>query len=220
MRLFRFLIGVFVAISLAACATEAAIEPIPKSGMHRVKKGETLYSIAWRFGVDYRKLAKRNGLTRPYHLHKGQVIYFRGKSQRTGLVSKTESIDREPTASVANWHWPAQGAVRGVYSAANKGTNIAGFLGQPIFAAAAGKVVYSGHGLRDYGNLIIIKHNDTFLTAYAYANAVLVTNGEWVKAGQKIAEMGETNTHKVILHFEIRRNGEPVNPLFYLPKNG
>jgi lipoprotein NlpD len=220
-RLFRSLIGLFIAISLASCAMETSIEPIPKSGKHRVVKGETIYSIAWRYGIDYRKLAKRNGLTRPYHLHKGQIIYFRGKSQTLGTIThKTEMPDREPTASVTAWRWPAQGVVRGVYSAANKGVNIAGYLGQSIYAAAPGKVVYCGHGLRGYGNLIIIKHNSTFLTAYAYANAIFVTNGEWVRAGQKIAEMGETNAHRVILHFEIRRDGEPVNPLYYLPKNG
>lgn len=159
MRLLRFLIGIWMVVSLTACVMGFS-EPIPKSGTHRVS-----------------------------------------------------------SSAVTVWRWPTRGTVYGVYSDSNKGINIRGTLGQPIVAAAAGKVVYCGHGLRDYGNLIIIKHNSMFLTAYTYASELYVINGQWVKAGQKIAAMGEKNTHRAILHFEIRRDGEPVNPLFCLPKN-
>ncbi len=98
----------------------------------------------------------------------------------------------------------------------NKGINIGGRLGAPIYAAAAGQVVYSNHGLRGYGNLIIIKHNSSFLTAYAHNSVVLVKEGDWVQGGQRIAEMGSTGAVRTMLHFEIRRNGKPVNPLSYL----
>jgi lipoprotein NlpD len=100
----------------------------------------------------------------------------------------------------------------------NKGIDIAGNLGQPVFAAASGQVVYSGTGLRGYGKLLIIKHNDTFLSAYAHNNNLLVKEGDMVKAGQKIADMGSSGTDRVKLHFEIRREGTPVDPMKYLPK--
>jgi lipoprotein NlpD len=99
----------------------------------------------------------------------------------------------------------------------NKGIDIAGALGESVLAAAAGTVVYAGQGLRGYGNLVIVKHNDTYLSAYAHTSRILVSEQEVVKAGQKIAEIGSTGTDKVKLHFEIRRNGKPVDPLRYLP---
>jgi lipoprotein NlpD len=98
-----------------------------------------------------------------------------------------------------------------------KGIDIAGILGQPVFAAAAGKVVYSGDGLLGYGPLVIIKHNDTFLSAYAYNGKLLVREGEQVALGQRIAEMGTNGTDRGMLHFEIRRYGRPVDPMLYLP---
>ena len=116
------------------------------------------------------------------------------------------------------WQWPARGTVISQFSSLNKGINIKGERGDPIFATAAGKVVYSGNGLRGYGNLIIIKHNSTFLTAYAHNSRILVKNGAWVSAGQQIAEMGNTGTKQTMLHFEIRRHGQPINPLIYLSK--
>ena len=122
----------------------------------------------------------------------------------------------EPAKNVNTWYRPAKGPIIATYSAQNKGLNFGGKLGDPVFATAEGKVVYSGNGLRGYGNLIILKHNSTFLTAYAHNNKILVKEGEWVRAGQIIAEMGRTGTRRVMLHFEIRRSGKPVNPLNYL----
>ena len=115
--------------------------------------------------------------------------------------------------------WPAKGKVIGSFSeTANlKGIDIAGTAGQPVFASAAGTVVYAGTGLRGYGKLIIIKHNKTYLSAYAHNRDILVKEGQSVTKGQKIAEMGNTDTSDVKLHFEIRRLGKPMDPARYLP---
>jgi lipoprotein NlpD len=116
--------------------------------------------------------------------------------------------------------WPAQGTVISQFDEAkNKGVAIAGRVGDPVVAAADGRVVYAGAGLRGYGNLIILKHNSTFLTAYAHNQALLVREDQAVKQGQKIAEMGSSDADRVKLHFEVRRNGKPVDPMGYLPKN-
>ncbi len=106
----------------------------------------------------------------------------------------------------------------GANNSLNRGIDIGGNLGQPVIAAADGQVVYAGSGLRGYGNLLIIKHNDTYLSAYAHNRRLLVDEGESVKGGQRIAEMGSSGTDKVMLHFEIRRNGTPVDPMGYLPR--
>ena len=116
-----------------------------------------------------------------------------------------------------DWAWPAKGKVVGAYSETSKGVDIGGTLGLPVFAAAGGKVVYSGTGLRGYGKLVIIKHNNTYLSAYAHNNNILVKEGQDVKKGQKIAEMGSTDTDQVKLHFEIRKQGKPVDPGRFLP---
>ncbi|MDB5886404.1 MAG: peptidase, partial [Polaromonas sp.] len=116
------------------------------------------------------------------------------------------------------WIWPAQGTlVAGFDEAKNKGLDISGKSGDPVVASADGRVVYSGAGLRGYGNLIILKHNNTFLTAYAHNKSLLVKEDQTVKKGQKIAEMGNSDADKVKLHFEIRRQGKPVDPAKYLP---
>jgi lipoprotein NlpD len=115
--------------------------------------------------------------------------------------------------------WPAQGAVVAPFDEAkNKGVSIAGRVGDPVVAAADGRVVYAGAGLRGYGNLIILKHNNTYLTAYAHNQALLVREDQSVRQGQKIAEMGSSDTDRVKLHFEVRRQGKPVDPLNHLPR--
>lgn len=243
MRIWIFIIFLFTAC-LTACETTETyapvidatqIEPVPKSGVYRVSANDTLYSIAWRFGLDYRDLAARNHITHPYHIETGQLIYLTTdapiiqtpslqeiKQAQGSLTPKPKyepahrTFEKEPVGNVKNWLRPAKGPIIGGYSSQNKGLNFGGHLGDPIFATAAGKVVYSGNGLRGYGNLIIIKHNSTFLTAYAHNRRVFVKEGDWVKAGEKIAEMGNTGTRRIMLHFEIRRSGKPVNPLNYL----
>ena len=116
------------------------------------------------------------------------------------------------------WIWPGKGnVIAGFDEVKNKGVDISGAAGDAVLAAAEGKVVYAGAGLRGYGNLIILKHNNTFLSAYAHNKALLVKEDQTVKKGQKIAEMGDSDADRVKLHFEVRRQGKPVDPLKYLP---
>jgi lipoprotein NlpD len=140
----------------------------------------------------------------------------------------TASVTPAPAPAVApepagaddiNFVWPAQGTLVATFDEAkNKGVSIAGRVGDAVVAAADGRVVYAGAGLRGYGNLIILKHNNTYLTAYAHNQALLVREDQAVKQGQKIAEMGSSDTDRVKLHFEVRRQGKPVDPLNHLPK--
>lgn len=227
--LFLLLLGCSSGKTVYAPVTDAStIDPIPRAGMHRVVHGESLYSIAWRYGLDYRYVAKLNHMSSPYNIYSGQMIALKANTGRTkpsrpimqATLPKPVSIEPiavvEPTACVTAWRWPAHGKVIGNFSGYNKGINIKGRIGDPIYATAAGRVVYSGSGLRGYGNLIIIKHNSLLLSAYAHNSAVMVKEGASVKAGQKIAEMGNTGARQTMLHFEIRRGGQPVNPLRYL----
>jgi len=217
------------------------------SGHYVVKRGDTLYSIAFRFGWDWKALAARNGIRAPYVIVPGQVIRFSATSKMPVVAKKTtrkpapiakntpiyvakpvqpvtstEKTSKPAAAgSQGKWLWPTNGTLVGRYSSntsLNKGIDIAGQLGQSIIATADGSVVYAGSGLRGYGELIIIKHNDTFISAYGHNRRLLVNEGQTVKAGQKIAEMGSTGTDQVKVHFEIRRQGKPVDPLQYLPK--
>lgn len=135
----------------------------------------------------------------------------------TAPQPETSKSDIPTSHSIAEWIWPTTGKLLSSFSKNSKGVKISGQAGQPILASAAGEVVYSGHGLRGYGNLIIIKHNNTFLSAYAHNSRLLVKEGEAVAKGQKIAEMGNTDTDMTQLHFEIRKHGKPVDPLEYLP---
>lgn len=136
-------------------------------------------------------------------------------------VPPTVSSTTNSTTPVGSWRWPTDGKIIDNFSAAeggNKGIDIAGSRGQPVVATASGRVVYAGNALRGYGNLIIIKHNDDYLSAYAHNDSMLVREQQEVKAGQKIATMGSTGTSSVRLHFEIRYKGKSVNPLRYLPQ--
>jgi lipoprotein NlpD len=241
-----------------------------------VKKGDTLYSIAFNYGFDYHELAELNGIKDPRVISIGQeILLFPGRSMTSGrsgetiaskpaelivkdqpklvkypyseaAVAQIEKV-QEPAKPVATsiakaevnsgsveesndapdeseeaaieWGMPTKGKLIGQFSesANRKGIDIAGKLGQPILASAAGKVVYSGSGLRGYGKLIIIKHNKTYLSAYAHNDKIIVKEGQSVSRGQKIAEMGNTDSNRVELHFEVRRLGKPVDPAKYLP---
>ena len=221
-----------------------------------VQRGDTLYSIAFRFGWDWKALAARNQIAPPYLIRPGQVIRFDGQQAAPQIVrtappvlprnppvvsqpprvvppvsapvvvapppaSKPPSPPVAPPKVVGGWAWPASGAVLSRFASngsLNKGIDIAGELGQPVLAASDGSVVYAGSGLRGYGELVIIKHNDIYVSAYGHNRRLLVKEGQRVKAGQAIAEMGSTGTDRVKLHFEIRRQGKPVDPLQYLPR--
>lgn len=224
--LYQGLITVILGVLLVSCSTETtyapvvdvnAIEPIPQSGQHKVTPGETIYEIAWRYGLDYRSVATKNQMQAPYKVDTGQSIELR-QQKPAPAVAVPQSVviahqNKEPHYKVSKWLKPATGKIVRFYSANNKGIDIAGKLNEPVYAAGPGKVVYSGDGLRGYGNLIIIKHNNLYLSAYAYNRVNLVKEGEWVKQGQIIAKMGTKSTGIATLHFEIRRAGKPVNPV-------
>lgn len=263
---------------------------IPKGsyagGTYTVKRGDTLFYIAWITGNDFRDLAQRNNVPAPYGLNVGQTLQVGNAAgqpitggnaitvadaTQSGVATPPPQIKPAPVAQqpvitysddsgnssgskllpsrgtnvatttappvvtapptvsstttssvpVGNWRWPTDGKIIDNFSAAeggNKGIDIAGSRGQSVLSTAAGRVVYAGNALRGYGNLIIIKHNDDYLSAYAHNDTMLVREQQEVKAGQKIATMGSTGTSSVRLHFEIRYKGKSVNPLRYLPQ--
>ena len=198
-------------------------QPSAQKNAYIVQKKDTLYSIAWAFGLDYRDLAARNNMLPPYTLRYGQKLYIAAAPTAKNRFSPTALLARPRTEvqALSGWHWPARGVVIAKFNnklGGNKGVDIKGSYGSAVVASNAGQVVYSGSGIRSYGNLIIIKHNDDYLSAYAYNKNMLVHEGQKVSAGQKIATMGYNDAGDVRLHFEVRRAGKPVDPLLYLPK--
>lgn len=239
---------------------------------HVVERGETLYSIGWATGQDYRDIARWNHIAPPYHLDVGQRLRVAPPATVTSYAQvDAEADDDQPQVSVPAaqvkrpaaapvieageapaqaaepaeqaprgtarlvaavkeklfnqqpvWHWPTrEHRILHTFSSkdpSRQGVDIAGEQGNPVYAAATGKVVYAGSGLVRYGQLIIIKHSEKYLSAYAHNHKLHVKEGEVVKVGQRIADMGSTGTTRNKLHFEIRRDGKPVDPLRYLPK--
>jgi lipoprotein NlpD len=250
--------------------TPKAVETTAK--IHVVQKGDTLYSIAFLNGVDFREVAELNNLADPAAIKIGQQLRLNvpvtetvavaaetqapvaqpapqpggiKQQPKVGKLAYAESAlvraenlqnDKAPTASaaakpqtggdkaasdeeVAAWGMPTAGKLIAGFSESDnrKGVDITGTKGQPVVASASGKVVYSGSGLRGYGKLIIVKHNKTYLSAYAHNDRILVKEGQSVSKGQKIAEMGNSDADQVKLHFEIRKLGKPVDPAKFLP---
>lgn len=244
------------------------------NSIYIVKPGDTLFSIAWQYALDYHQLAKINQLSSNI-IYPGQKLklynktngsYFsaesllmalnrevlgetdkqnkiKGKTRRNQIKKitnkkttnrvatksrtqhryKTASLDRKKQNSKNrfNWIWPANGNILARFSTksnASRGLDIAGKKGQPVRATAPGQVVYEGSGLRGYGNLVIIKHDNNYLSAYAHNEKVHVSENEVVKAGQRIADIGSSGANRDKLHFEIRYKGKPVDPLNYLPE--
>lgn len=241
-------VGVPVASSQRAASRPA---PLPNPGRYTVRRGDTLYSISWRYGLDYREVARWNNVNERFQIYPGQVLSLASggaavkppattasttTARSTPPPSSQQAPSNQPaaqtqppaasqsTTAVAGqpvWRWPAEGQIIRRFSAiegGSKGVDIAGKTGDPVVAAADGRVVYAGSGLLGYGNLVIINHNRQFLSAYAHNSRILVSENDMVKTGTKIAEMGQTGTDRVQLHFEIRRDGKPVDPLTYLPK--
>jgi len=210
---------------IGACGDQSSWRDDPQT--HIVRKGETLFSIAWRYGKSTRDIARWNRLGDGSLIFPGQVLMLHGPaaSSRRSTASTTTRRDPKPLPSIPSqpspkWSWPAKGLINinfGSKPGTGTGVLINGRAGQPIYAAASGHVVYAGSGLIGYGKLIILKHNDTYLSAYGYNASLLVKEGDQIKKGQKIATMGEGPERKPRLHFEIRRNGMPVNPRQYLP---
>lgn len=292
-------------------AVSSSLNNVNAADRYQVVKGDTLYSIAFRYGLDYRDLAKKNGIEPPYNIAVGQILALNlssakapeyivkkgdtlysiakangqsvdflagvndltppytlevgqklslarhnGNSATVAKVENTVPVAGEKevkastssketavkaqkeekvstvattpvvsgkarTVSGVSWTWPTQGKVVKQFSLAehgNKGIDIAGTRGQQVLAASDGQVVYAGNALRGYGNLVIINHDNEFLSAYAHNDVLLVKEGQKVKRGQQIAKMGSTDASSVGLHFEIRYRGQSVNPIKYLPK--
>ncbi|MBI1966006.1 MAG: peptidoglycan DD-metalloendopeptidase family protein [Betaproteobacteria bacterium] len=261
----------------AAPTKPAPRAPEARPDLYTVRKGDTLYSIALDHGLDYRELARINGITDPGVIRIGQqlrltptrsaavtaplktapgvearplggppaapaagadTVKTQPRAERVpysdqayAQLSKTESAPParlearpEPRADGArgaeepDWGWPASGKVVGTFNGnTSKGIDISGRPGQPVFASAAGRVIFSGTGIRGLGKFIVIKHNDAFISVYAHNSELLVKYDQSVAKGQKIAEMGSTDADQVKLHFEIRRFGNPVDPVKLLP---
>ena len=232
---------------------KAAIKKL--GGYYRVRKGDSLYSIAWRAGLDYRTLARWNALKSPYTIYPGQLIRLsppkisRKSPPVKGSTAK-KPVTREKTTTPAarpekpvlasppakpvskkppkkaaagtlHWQWPVRGRILSRFASndpAKGGVRIGGRKGQKIIAAEAGQVVYVGSGLIGYGQLIIIKHNNKYLSAYGHNSRLRVKEGDKVARGQHISDMGVTHQGTPLLYFEIRRYGKPVDPLKYLPR--
>ncbi len=218
---------VFAALLLAACGG-TRWQDTPQT--HIVRRGETLFSISWRYGKDPQDVARWNRLGDGSLIYPGQVLRLTpagGSGARSSADnrSRTSPAPRPlpdiPAQPMPNWAWPTSGSISvgfGAKPGSGTGVLIDGRAGQPIVAAASGRVVYAGGGLIGYGKLIILKHNDTYLSAYGYNASLLVKEGEEIKRGQRIATMGEGPERKARLHFEIRRNGQPINPRQHLPR--
>ena len=212
---------------------------------YQVKQGDSIYEISWAFGVDYLDIAEWNELQEPYRLNAGQVLYLQEPTVRTTpLVDSSAApeptvvasqlpdnptppasqpkLSSAPVVSFSTnpgkWNWPAEGRLAGKFdpSKGNNGIQIAGQAGSSVKATATGEVVYVGEGLRGYGKLIILKHSEEFLSAYAHNDQIQVDEGQVVSSGQQIATMGSSESDSPMLHFEIRKDGEPVDPMKYL----
>jgi lipoprotein NlpD len=212
---------------------------------YTVKSGDTLSKISRSTGVDENTIKRINKISDPRKIYPGLILKLSDGADSTAAPSGSTAITPSPKpearpldqasaagnvastepgtpsraadASVINWGWPSSGKVIQGYTVNTKGIDIAGNAGDPVVAAANGTVMYSGNGVRGLGNLIIIDHDNGFITAYAHNRALLVKTGQKVKKGAKIAEMGQTDASSVKLHFEVRREGTPVDPLQYLP---
>ena len=244
---------IYPLLLIASCSTDY-LAPLSERGevpqwrpnQYQIKPGDTLYSIAWEFGLDHRKLAQWNNIVIQDKIIAGQRIKLVPPPGRTSpplstghtrpstagvrstgkKVTTTQKPVAARTTSPLNagpikWRWPTAGKVVTAYSPKlghNRGLNIAGKVNQPVTAAASGVIVYAGEGIKAYGKMIIVKHSERYLSAYANNDKMLVREGQRVKAGETIARMGRRGDGETLLHFEIRRDGKPVNPMSYLPK--
>ena len=236
--------------SLSACAANTNRAPIvdrynpseQRPDYYVVSRGDTLFSIAFRYGLDVQGLAAANTIRAPYTIYPGQRLRLRegrvpaprpsvstkpivASKPPPKAVSKSPSKPKTPPLQSApaneSWRWPAVGPVLRAFvatSQAHKGIDIKGKMGESVKASRSGTVVYAGSGLVGYGNLLILKHSERYLSAYGHNRRLLVKEGDIVKAGQVIAELGDSGTDTAKLHFEIRVDGKPVDPLRLLPR--
>lgn len=239
--------SVVASIGVAGCTTRTARAPITDlsqppadtsvvatSGTYVVKPGDTLFKIAQANNIDISRLGQLNNITDPGQLRVGQVLRLDGKTaqpdsgftvtqpvipaaQPVEPIVATSTPVRAKDAQIINWDWPTNGKIIQSFNTNTKGIDLEGSTGDPVRAAADGKVMYTGNGVRGLGNLILLSHSDGFITAYGHNQELLVKTGESVTKGAKIATVGQSDTTSPRLHFEIRRRGTPVDPLSYLP---
>jgi lipoprotein NlpD len=256
------LVSLILTFTLLSCSwVPGSFEITPSQ--YIIRRGDTLFAVAWRYDLEMKTLASWNGLSSPYVIQTGQRLRLRPppgyrkpvipnqkripqQTVKPPVVAQTKpqkppakiksptpkpaikksppkasaSVEAFPRNKAVNWGWPTEGKIVAEFLAngvGKTGINIQGKMGQSVVAAASGKVVYSGNGLKGYGELIIIKHSEDLLSAYAYNRKRLVSEGSWAKKGHRIAEVGGRGKDLSVLHFEIRKKGKPVNPLKYLP---
>ena len=240
--------GTSTVVRTPSGGSTVASKPIPKKSQPKygattkVQKGQTLFRIAVNNGITPLDLALWNNIPPPYTIYPGQQLKLYPPGSSAPTASRGTPTTRPPTTSTVvprppastpapvtstparsgfSWRWPTDGQVIGTYAAGDatrQGIDIAGSSGQAVRAAADGTVVYSGAGLVGYGELIIVKHDEQWLSAYGHNRKRLVNEGQIVKAGQQIAEMGRSGASRDMLHFEIRYNGKPVDPQGHLPR--
>ncbi|WP_144403904.1 peptidoglycan DD-metalloendopeptidase family protein [Caballeronia cordobensis] len=224
-RMRRLVCASLIAV-LAACGT-GPVAP----GFYRVERGDTVSKIARANRTTVNNIKRWNGLTNPDAIEVGQVLRIAppagsasaAESSPAGAASakseaSAEALSQNKAGPGVTLVWPAQGSViRGFDGKNSKGIDIANAAGTPVVAAATGNVVYAGNGLRGYGNMLIVKHDDEYLTAYAHNRTLLVKEGQTVQQGQQIAEMGDTDSNRTMLHFEVRYMGRSTDPARYLP---
>ena len=202
-----------------------------KPGYYTVKPGDTVMQISRNTNQNWRDIVKWNNLDNPNQVETGQVLRV-VPPEGTVVAPVKPPIVVTPIAPITplppvasttpdediTWMWPSSGSlISGYDDVKSKGLKIGGKLGDPVYASADGRVVYAGSAVRGYGNLVILKHNETYLTAYAHNQTLLVKEDQTVRKGQRIADMGSSDSERVMLHFEVRRNGKPVDPAKYLP---
>lgn len=225
------LVPLSLAALLTACAGTSAYPPI-SAGHYRVQPGDTLYSIARRHGRSVAELTRWNRIANPAALNAGQVLRVIPPPTYAGTPSVSTPPKRPntsrpvappkpatkpaPARPAIRLDWPVRGPLLARFSGRNKGVDIGAKLGEPVRVAAPGKVVYAGQGIRAYGNLLIVKHDEHHLTAYAHNQRLLVGEGQTVRRGQQIATAGSSGADRVKLHFEVRVRGQAVDPLPYL----
>ena len=222
----RAYIMIGMSLLLAACSSQPKWYEDPDT--HIVRSGETLYSIAFRYGKSPEELTRWNRLGDGSLIYPGQVLRLvpptgsspRASTRTTSTRQATTPLPKIPAQPSPQWRWPTSGRIDvefGEKPGPGTGVLIDGKTGQPVVAAAAGRVVYAGSGLIGYGQLIILKHNETYLSAYGYNDSLLVKEGDQVQTGQTIARMGLGPERRPLLHFEIRELGKPVDPQRLLP---
>lgn len=247
-------------VSVTGCTTNGSSAPVSDRynpserppPYYVVSAGDTLFSIAWRYGFNVKGLATANNLASPYTIYPGQALVLQESTRSIVVAAKPTLTPKKPSASASRttvskptasvkppvtksiirpapvvldsgegWRWPVTGPLVRSFVAtgqAHKGIDIKGKMGEPVRASKAGVVVYSGSGLVGYGNLLILKHSDRYLSAYGHNRRLLVKEGDSVKAGAVIAELGDSGTDSPKVHFEVRIDGKPVDPLRLLPR--